>query len=436
MSSADVVVRGFGRDANGELGGDDNTLAASPVRSVAAGLFHSLSVTHSGDLLTWGAGSGGQLAPSEGGDLTKTFGQCTTRAWAHLRKSQCRTGKVGIHCRWAQSHARRGKLGFDVFLGRAAHGQLGHGDATEADATRRIASVDLETPMQIEGLQRVAQAEAGEHFSAALTRDGAVFTWGCNANGQLGRSASGSELAEPRCVPWPHDIGIPPPQQAITRLALGWSHAMAVNAAGQLFTWGAGAAGQLGRGARKDAEKPALVEALGRERVTAVAAGRAHSLATTAGGLTFAWGDNSSAQCGSSHEAYLVRPQALMSLLDYAPFATLSAGAAHSAFVARNGRLFTCGDDSYGQLCAPRLASAGENDGAAAPRMVDLKSLVKGAACGAWHTVLLLAAEPIASYSDGGRAAYMASTDGASPTQDLDPLSSQHAEEMQVDRDA
>ena len=435
MSSADVVVRGFGRDANGELGGDDNTLAASPVRSVAAGLFHSLSVTHSGDLLTWGAGSGGQGCSLEG-DLTKTLGSAQRRAWAHLRKSQCRMGKW-VSTAGGRNHTLAVASSGSMFSwGRAAHGQLGHGDATEADATRRIASVDLETPMQIEGLQRVAQAEAGEHFSAALTRDGAVFTWGCNANGQLGRSASGSELAEPRCVPWPHDIGIPPPQQAITRLALGWSHAMAVNAAGQLFTWGAGAAGQLGRGARKDAEKPALVEALGRERVTAVAAGRAHSLATTAGGLTFAWGDNSSAQCGSSHEAYLVRPQALMSLLDYAPFATLSAGAAHSAFVARNGRLFTCGDDSYGQLCAPRLASAGENDGAAAPRMVDLKSLVKGAACGAWHTVLLLAAEPIASYSDGGGAAYMASTDGASPTQDLDPLSSQHAEEMQVDRDA
>ena len=73
MADTTTYVRCFGRDANGECGTGGVPLksAASqnsngiplppPVRAVSSGLYHALAVTASGELFSWGAGSGGQL---------------------------------------------------------------------------------------------------------------------------------------------------------------------------------------------------------------------------------------------------------------------------------------------------------------------------------------------------------------------------------------
>jgi hypothetical protein len=232
---------------------------------------------------------------------------------------------------------------------------------------------------------------------------------------------------------------------------------------GSCYTWGAGGSGQLGRGSRKDCRAPALVESLGREKVDRVAAGRAHSLATTVGGLTFAWGDHESGQCGlgASAPGVVLRPQALFSLLDHAPLRCLDAGAAHSAFVSATGRLFTCGDGSYGQLGFPvdgrgraqqqppppgapgTLASSrggsgggealgGADGGVVAeatidePRAVPLHHRTVSVACGAWHTIVLLKSAALSpepsststSFGGGGL-----SGEEASPSQQLESRS-------------
>ncbi|KAL3923475.1 MAG: hypothetical protein SGPRY_004205 [Prymnesium sp.] len=43
-------------------------------------------------------------------------------------------------------------------------------------------------------------------------------------------------------------------------------------------------------------------------------------------------------------------PLVVEAMLDRAPILQLSAGFAHSAIVTSSGRLYTCGDDTYGQL--------------------------------------------------------------------------------------
>lgn len=471
-ATAETFVVCYGRNSNGELGhkaaNTSQTMQAlplpTPVRSVGAGLYHSFAVTAAGELFSWGAGSGGQLGVARA-DLQNPFGEA---AGALVGHPKCVTGcgptvvgaAGGRNMSLATTHSG------DIYSwGRAASGQLGHGVATGPGATRRVTDYDLSEPRQVVAdtfsakLTKFSAVAAGEHFACAVTRAGEVYTWGCEANGQLGRSSKGYP-AEPRALPRSVFGG-----EAVTVLACGWRHALACTAGGKLFSWGAGECGQLGRGGRKDVAAPARVEALDRERVERIAAGAHHSLATTAGGLVFAWGDNASGQCGlaegvgvpvkgvgvraaaegmSTAEApAALRPHALYSLLDNGPVVSLGAGAAHSVFVTGSGRLYACGDGSYGQLCAEAEllnASAGPEDGAPRvdatdagssptrgtarlvpePSLVPMAQAVVAAACGAYHTVLLMRAQVLAPLTAGGGVDTPADDEGM---RDLEPLS-------------
>ena len=398
----------LGRDANGEHGGGSHILTkAAPIESVGAGLFHSFAISKAGELWTWGAGSGGQLGQPRGEHTT--FGESSSAYVGQPSRVRCGTGgeKV-LNAAASRNHTLAvTEVGTLFTWGRAASGQLGHGEATGAGATRRIQDADLPEPKQVQPvgaaakLPRFASVSAGEHWSVALTNGGVAYTWGSEYNGQLGRQAR-PDYAEPRPLSRNLFAG-----ELVATISCGWHHALAGTQSGRLYSWGCGAAGQLGRGSRKDCPSPALVEALGRERIVKIAAGRAHSLAAASSGLTFAFGDNAHGQCGlgkcerpqhaGDGEAgpvgasyvgeFTLRPQALTTLLDAAPVAHLSAGAAHSTFVTENGRLLACGDNSYGQI-GNGLGAANE------PRGVNLHHKVLSAACGAWHTVLLLSSEP------------------------------------------
>ena len=67
-------------------------------------------------------------------------------------------------------------------------------------------------------------------------------------------------------------------------------HGLALTADGAVWSWGGGASGQLGHGDMQTQLLPKKIEALAGQRVVAVSAGANHSLALTAGGAVFTWG--------------------------------------------------------------------------------------------------------------------------------------------------
>ena len=83
-------------------------------------------------------------------------------------------------------------------------------------------------------------------------------------------------------------------EKAVTRVACGYNHTVAVCSDGGCWTWGDGGYGRLGHRVQQDEFKPRLVEGLtGRITVPAdaiVAAGQTSSFCTTVGGQLFAWG--------------------------------------------------------------------------------------------------------------------------------------------------
>ncbi|WP_432383560.1 hypothetical protein [Duganella sp. P38] len=85
---------------------------------------------------------------------------------------------MGPGRRRRQPHHRRAKNGTLWSWGSNAEGQLGNGGTESA------------LPVQVGSLQIWRAVSAGAAHSAALRNDGSLWTWGRNADGQLGNGSN------------------------------------------------------------------------------------------------------------------------------------------------------------------------------------------------------------------------------------------------------
>ncbi|MGH0132131.1 UNVERIFIED_CONTAM: hypothetical protein FKN15_049992 [Acipenser sinensis] len=87
----------------------------------------------------------------------------------------------------------------------------------------------------------IIQVACGNRHSLALSKDGQLFTWGQNTNGQLGLGKV--EPSKPSPQPLKSLSGIP-----LAQIAAGGDHSFAVSLSGAVFGWGRNHEGQLGLG--------------------------------------------------------------------------------------------------------------------------------------------------------------------------------------------
>lgn len=191
---------------------------------------------------------------------------------------------------------------FPLAWGRNDAALLGGGDA----APRRVPA--LQTALSGTGATapRFAAVSAAGGHAVGVTSDGRVFAWGQGADAALGQGPGlpAAPTATPLAVTGGGLSG-----SVVTAVAAGGAHSLALTAAGAVFSWGDNSRGQLGRAAADAAavaagspapaaSLPARVAFPAGVTITALAAGRAHSLALAADGAIWAWGDNGAAQLG------------------------------------------------------------------------------------------------------------------------------------------
>ncbi|PKI55989.1 hypothetical protein CRG98_023617 [Punica granatum] len=115
----------------------------------------------------------------------------------------------------------------------------------------------------------------------------------------------------------------------------------------QVWSWGAGTDGQLGTGRLQDELLP---QPLSLPAVSLLSCGGAHVVALSSGGRVLTWGRGSSGQLGHGEVVnHCLKPKPVTFPVSF-PITHVSAGWSHSGFVSDTGRLFTCGDGSFGQL--------------------------------------------------------------------------------------
>ena len=186
---------------------------------------------------------------------------------------------------------------------------------------------------------RVDAVSCGAEFTACTTEAGELFTWGSGLFGQLGTGDT-----ESRQRPTKVEGGALAQGPSIRDVSCGIFHALAVDEAGALYSWGDGSAGQLGTGASKDELEPVVVagEVAGR-RVVGVSAGSEHSACVTADGALFTWGSGARGKLGHGHVEDELLPRRVLGTLEGKCVVGVECASEHTMCVTDDGKVYTFG---------------------------------------------------------------------------------------------
>jgi alpha-tubulin suppressor-like RCC1 family protein len=164
---------------------------------------------------------------------------------------------------------------------------------------------------------------AGSAHSCAIDQTAAVWCWGRETNGRLGRGGAPSNPAIPLVVS---------SSAQFVQVAAGGAHTCGLDTSGTAICWGAGGSGQLGDGVSMDRSTPQAVG--GDTRWLVISTGALHTCAVATDQSAWCWGGNPSGQVGNSSTTDQPFPTPI------APgqtFGTISAGGGHSCAVTTAG---------------------------------------------------------------------------------------------------
>ena len=150
------------------------------------------------------------------------------------------------------------------------------------------------------------QVSLGWSFIMAMDADGNVYTWGYNNYGQLG---NGTATGEHSTIYAADPARVPDPEDTsktfkATQVSAGANHAMAISQDGTIWTWGYNYRGQLGDGTTTNRPSPTQIGKPTKARVTQISAGAYHSLDVDQSGTAWAWGWNINGQLGTNNSDF------------------------------------------------------------------------------------------------------------------------------------
>jgi alpha-tubulin suppressor-like RCC1 family protein len=297
--------------------------AAPSVSQLAGGGYAAYALSKDGSVWAWGDDLEGQLGNGSDGTATDV----PVRA---LRLSDAAAVAAGAN----SAFALRGD-GTVWAWGDDSEGELGNGKETFTS----------EVPVRVDGLRGVKQIAAGDFAAYAVTRRGAVWAWGANGAGQLGRKLAVATSDTPVEV-----SGL----SAVEALAAGAGTAYALRRGGTVWAWGDNGFGELGRGhGLTGSEVP--VKIAGIRGATAVAAAADAGFALMRDGTVRAWGDGSfgdlgSGTCRTRHPTNCLGSSRPKPVRHVTQARAIAAGTYAAYALAADGSVWAWGYGAYGQL--------------------------------------------------------------------------------------
>ncbi|XP_011895507.1 PREDICTED: probable E3 ubiquitin-protein ligase HERC6 isoform X4 [Cercocebus atys] len=259
------------------------------------------------------------------------------------------------------------------------HRVLSCGDNSRGQLGRRSApGGELPEPIQALETLNVDLVSCGKEHSLAVCHKGRVFAWGAGSEGQLGIGEFKEISFTPKKITTLNGI-------KIIQVSCGHYHSLALSKDSQVFSWGKNSHGQLGLGKEVPSQaSPQRVRSLEGIPLAQVAAGGAHSFALSLCGTSFGWGSNSAGQLALSGRNVPVQSNKPLSIgaLKNLGVIYISCGDEHTAVLIQDGKVFTFGDNSSGQLgYSPTPEKRG-------PQLVErIDGLVSQIDCGSYHTL-------------------------------------------------
>ena len=212
------------------------------------------------------------------------------------------------------------------------------------------------TAVTVDGI-RFVQISAGSSFTLGLTSEGTVYAWGQNFQGMLGNGTTTGSSTPVQVL----GVGGTGVLSGISQVEAGGEFSMALSTSGSVYSWGRNAEGQLGQGATSAISTTPVLVVAGAQgsgslsNVTSIAAGYQHALALV-GGNVFAWGDNTSGKLGDGTTTNRPAPVRVLTGAqadgsgNLANITQLSAGFHFSLARTTTGALYAWGGNTFGQL--------------------------------------------------------------------------------------
>jgi alpha-tubulin suppressor-like RCC1 family protein len=249
--------------------------------------------------------------------------------------------QVGSLTAWSSisSFGREGKHTLSVKTdgtlwswGQNANGQLGLGNRT-----------NYSSPKQVGALTNWLKVAVAYRTSFAIKTDGSLWSWGGDVQGFgiLGHGVAFSYYSSPKQV------------GSLTNwaeIASGFRQTVAVKTDGTFWSWGHAYFGSLGLGNRTNYSSPKQVGSL--TTWLKVSCGYAGVHAITTGGALWAWGDNISGQLGLGNTTYsFSSPQQVGSLTNWSFICNGTGGnRGYSLALKTDGTMWSWGPGTDGRL--------------------------------------------------------------------------------------
>ncbi|ORZ22527.1 regulator of chromosome condensation 1/beta-lactamase-inhibitor protein II [Absidia repens] len=263
-------------------------------------------------------------------------------------------------------------------FGSGDTGQLGLGDSM---LTRK-------RPMPLKDLddKKVVDVACGGMHSLAVTKDGQLYSWGCNDQRALGRS--GEEYL-PELVENKDNI-------KFVKIACGDSVSMALSDSGKVYCWGTYRCAEGALGFSKDQavqDIPVLFEPLSSYNIVDIAAGTDHCLALTNTGRVFGWGNGQQFQLGRRVIERRKRNGLRPELLALKNIKAIGTGSYHSFALSQDNNLYVWGLNNYQQCGLLTEDNRHSDEIVTTPTIIpglQGKGPIKSVAAGEHHSYVLM----------------------------------------------
>ncbi|XP_054030574.1 probable E3 ubiquitin-protein ligase HERC4 isoform X1 [Melanerpes formicivorus] len=302
-------------------------LDAQNIVAVSCGEAHTLALNDKGQVYAWGLATDGQLG------LPGTE-ECI-RVPRNI-KSLSEIQIVQVACGYYHSLAL--SKGSEVFSwGQNKYGQLGLGYEYKKQNSPHMIKSLLGIPF--------AQIAAGGAHSFVLTLSGAIFGWGRNKFGQLGLNDDND-----RYVP---TLLKSLRSQKVVHICCGEDHTAALTKEGGVFTFGAGGYGQLGHNSTSHEINPRKVFELMGSVVTQITCGRQHTTAfVPSSGRIYSFGLGGNGQLGTGTTSNRKSPFTVKG--NWLPYSTQCPKTTDSEEFYCVKRIFSGGDQSFAHYFYPQ----------------------------------------------------------------------------------
>ena len=231
----------------------ENAIKGKKIVKIVAEGYTTVALDKNGKVYTWGRNNSGQLG--DGTTEDSTIPICISDKENELKDKEIVDAVIGYNFYGGSCMIALDKNGKVYTWGRNYCGQLG--DGTTEDSTIPICISDKENAIKGKKIVKVSN----DYNIMALDEDGKVYTWGYNRYGQLGNGTTENSTT-PKCISNEENelkdkeivdavIGYNSYDYSCMMIALDKN--------GKVYTWGYNEDGQLGNGTTENSTTPICI---------------------------------------------------------------------------------------------------------------------------------------------------------------------------------